>query len=124
MTRNYPAIERVILDRGRRGMGALAEHLPVDYCARAARAVWEHRERTLITTGFYVSGHPENDGPLGAFFLAQALARCGAQIGFVAEEDTLALLAALDSKLWDVEGKFIDLLPFPITNPEASKHEA
>jgi hypothetical protein len=78
----------------------VARHLPPDYAARAARALWEARARVLITTGFYVGGHPETDGPPGAFFLGRALARCGATVGFVADPEPLALLRGLAETLW------------------------
>jgi hypothetical protein len=89
------AIESLILANGWRGIDRVARHLPPDYAARAARALWDARQRVLITTGFYVGGHPETDGPPGAFFLGRALARCGAAVGFVADPEPLALLRGL-----------------------------
>src|SRR5512133_2531016 len=95
-----PLIETILLRRGTRGMDRIAPHLPPDFCGRAARALWAARARTLITTGFYVAGFPETDGPPGAFFLARGLALCGARAGFVAEEETLGLLRALTAEMW------------------------
>ncbi len=94
-SRTYPPIETILLARGWRGMDRLARHLSADYAAQAAAALWDRRARVLITTGFYVNGHQETDGPPGAFFLGRALAQCGAVVGFVADPAPLALLEAL-----------------------------
>jgi hypothetical protein len=94
-TSPYPPIETILLARGWRGMDRLARHLPPVYVALAAAALWDHRARVLITTGFYVNGHPETDGPPGAFFLGRALAQCGGAVGFVADAEPLRLLEAL-----------------------------
>ena len=51
--------------RAHRHMDRLARHLPPDYLAQAATALWARRARVLITNGFYVNGHPETDGPPG-----------------------------------------------------------
>jgi len=70
--------EDIILRYSRRGMTALRDHLAPDYCRRAAAAIltWQ-RGTVLLTTGFYVSGHAETDGPAGTFVLAKALAGLG-----------------------------------------------
>ncbi|HUS13438.1 MAG TPA: glutamate cyclase domain-containing protein [Chloroflexia bacterium] len=114
-------IEQILLARGWRGMDRLARHLPLDYCAQAARAAWDARPRALLTTGFYVSGHPETDGPPGTFFLARGLAHGGATVGFVAEEETLALLRALAAALWPAHLPAPQYLPFPIADSDASR---
>ncbi|HMA35700.1 MAG TPA: glutamate cyclase domain-containing protein [Chloroflexia bacterium] len=117
----YPPIERILLARGTRGMDRLARYLPPDYCARAAQATWQARPRVLLTTGFYVAGHPETDGPPGAFFLARGLARSGAQVGFVAESDTLTLLRALTAAMWPAGTAPPELITFPIAEAESSR---
>jgi hypothetical protein len=117
----YPPIERILLARGTRGMDKIARHLPPDYCARAARAVWGARGRVLLTTGFYVAGHPETDGPPGTFFLARGLAQTGAHVAFVSEQDTLSLLRALAGAMWPANVPAPEYLPFPILNPAASR---
>jgi hypothetical protein len=91
-------------------MDRLARHLPPDYVARAAAALWEHRARVLITTGFYVNGHPETDGPPGAFFLGRALAQGGATVAFVADAEPLRLLEALagDGGWWPDRSRRFD----------------
>jgi hypothetical protein len=116
-----PPIETILLRRGARGMDRVAPHLPPDFCARAARALWDARARTLITTGFYVAGFPETDGPPGAFFLARGLAACGARAGFVAEEETLDLLRALTAAMWPADAPPPAFLPFPIADAAASR---
>ncbi|MDQ2807224.1 MAG: DUF4392 domain-containing protein [Chloroflexota bacterium] len=118
---DHPAIERIVLARGTRGMARLARHLPPDFVARAARAAWDARARTLITTGFHVAGAPETDGPPGAFFLARGLAWGGGTVGFVAEEDTLALLRALTATFWPADLPAPAFCPFPIMDAAASR---
>ena len=120
--RDHPPIERLILANGWRGIERVARYLPPDYAARAARALWDHRARVLITTGFYVGGHPETDGPPGAYFLGRALSRFGAAVGFVADADPLALLAALHEQVaWGAEAPPPEFLPFPILDAAASR---
>ncbi len=118
---SHPPIEQILLDRGTRGMDRLARHLPPDYCARAARAAWGARARVLLTTGFYIAGRPETDGPPGAFFLARGLAQVGARVAFVAEPETLMLLRALAAAMWPAGQSAPDYRPFPILNPAASR---
>ena len=96
-----PAIEHLLLAHGRRGIERLACYLPPDYAARAAQALGRS-PRVLITTGFFVDGHPETDGPPGAFFLGRALAELGASICFVAERSVLELLKGMVETLWSI----------------------
>ncbi|RTZ90254.1 MAG: DUF4392 domain-containing protein [Deltaproteobacteria bacterium] len=76
-------VEEVILRNAHvRGIDKLIPFLPVDFCLEAAKAVFrllEEKEnpKILITTGFYVGGAPETDGPPGAYFLYKALKRLG-----------------------------------------------
>jgi hypothetical protein len=97
-----PAVEQLILAHGTRGIERLARYLPPDYAARAAWALWRSPD-VLITTGFYVDGHPETDGPPGAFFLGRALAEQGASVSFVGERYVLALLKEMVEELWRPE---------------------
>lgn len=117
----YPPIERIVLARGTRGMAQVARYLPLDFVAQAAWAGWAARERTLITTGFHVAGAPETDGPPGAFFLARGLAWGGGAVGFVAEDNTLALLRALTDHFWPAALPPPAFLPFPIMDAAASR---
>lgn len=70
--------EDLILARSGRGMELLRTHLSGHFCDDAARAIagWP-RGTVLLTTGFYVAGHAETDGPTGTLFLAWALHRLG-----------------------------------------------
>ena len=71
-------IESIILYHSRRGMHILREKLPEKYCKEAAQDIlsWE-RGNVLLTTGFYVAGYAETDGPVGTLMLAQALEKLG-----------------------------------------------
>src|SRR5437868_208603 len=95
-------IEDLILAYSQRGMDRLVRYLPRDYAARAAAALGARGARVLITTGFWVAGAPETDGPPGAFFLGRALAQMGTRVRFVCDPLPLALLRALTEEpgLW------------------------
>jgi hypothetical protein len=116
-------IEELILQHGMRGIERIARHLPPDYAARAAEALWASRDRVLITTGFNVQGHPETDGPSGAIFLGRALARQGAQVSFVAEAYVLDLLKPLVERFWH-PAPLPSFVEFPIADTETSRQHA
>ncbi len=125
-----PAIEQLILAHGTRGIERLARYLPPDYAARAAQALWRS-PHVLITTGFYVEGRPETDGPPGAFFLGRALAQQGAHISYVGERYVLELLREMVNPLWqpgrDAATHYLwsisrpDFIEFPIADANASR---
>jgi hypothetical protein len=123
-----PSIEQLILAHGSRGIERLAPYLPVDYAARAARALWGCRH-VLITTGFYVGGHAETDGPPGALFLGRVLAEQGASVSYVGEPYVLELLKAMVEELVPSESfgsaslplDRLNFIEFPVTDVESSK---
>ena len=80
-------VEKLILQRGWRGMDVLAEHLPEHYCELAAKEIlsW-NRGTILLTTGFYVVGHAETDGPPGTLLLIRALEKLGFHPVMVTDE--------------------------------------
>lgn len=71
-------IEDIILRYSDRGMPDIRFYLSEDYCTKAAREIlsWE-RGTVFLTTGFYVSGFAETDGPVGTAALAHALEEIG-----------------------------------------------
>lgn len=70
--------EEVVLRYGTRGMNLLRHALPDSFYRRAAEKITAlPRGNVLILTGFYVAGHPETDGPTGAYFLAKAFEKLG-----------------------------------------------
>ena len=72
------SIEDIILKYSRRGMPVLRELLPENYCLNAAEEILSWKRGTvLLTTGFYVAGYAETDGPLGTMALAGALRKLG-----------------------------------------------
>lgn len=74
------AIEAIILRHSERGMLKLKDYLPDDYCRRAAEEIMSWRRGVVfMTTGFYVAGFPETDGPAGTAVLASALKSLGFQ---------------------------------------------
>ena len=71
-------IEDVILRHSQRGMLKLKEHMEDSYCEIAAREIMSWKPGVvLLTTGFYVAGYPETDGPAGTMVLATALKQLG-----------------------------------------------
>lgn len=70
--------EEVTLRYSKRGMTLLKEYLQEDFCKRAAQKLLQApRGNVLITTGFYVAGYAETDGPIGTLAVAKALEGLG-----------------------------------------------
>jgi hypothetical protein len=123
-----PAVEQLLLGHGTRGIERLARYLPADYAAQAARALWQIPQ-VIITTGFYVDGHPETDGPPGAFFLGRALATNGTNVCYVGEPDVLSMLRQMAEELWFSQTSTPrsdtinepDFIEFPIADTAASR---
>lgn len=71
-------IEEIILLHSQRGMDILEKHMPADFCKTAAEKIYRlERKNILLTTGFYVAGYAETDGPPGTLYLAKALKKLG-----------------------------------------------
>ena len=71
-------IEDIILQYSRRGMTEIRDCVPENYCSKAAREILSWKRGTVVlTTGFYVGGFAETDGPMGTMALARALKRLG-----------------------------------------------
>lgn len=71
-------VEDVIMRYSRRGMHVLRQYMEDCYCRKAAEKVLSlDRGKILLTTGFYVEGHAETDGPLGTMALSKALKTFG-----------------------------------------------
>ena len=70
--------EEVTLRYSKRGMTLLKEYLQKDYCKKAAEKLLQApKGNVLITTGFYVAGYAETDGPMGTLAVAKALEGLG-----------------------------------------------
>ncbi len=85
-------IEDIILRHSQRGMTQLRPHMAADYCRQAAEEIfsWE-RGVVFMTTGFYVAGYPETDGPTGTAVLASVLREMGFRPVIVTEPENEAL---------------------------------
>lgn len=68
-----------------RNIHKLCKYLPDNFCEHAANAILQHPGTVLITTGFYVAGTCETDGPIGAIVLADLLANMGSTPVFVTD---------------------------------------
>ncbi len=85
--RSNATIEELILQQGHRGMDVLRPLLPADYCRRGAEELNAlPRGRVLLTTGFYVNGAAESDGPAGTACLAFALQKLSFSAVILASE--------------------------------------
>ena len=72
------SIEDIVLRHSGRGMDILRGYKRDRYAEAAARTIldWE-KDTVFLTTGFYVAGFAETDGPVGTVFLAKALKKLG-----------------------------------------------
>ena len=72
------SIEDIVLRHSGRGMDILRGYKRDSYAESAARTIlsWE-KGTVFLTTGFYVAGFAETDGPVGTVFLAKALKKLG-----------------------------------------------
>lgn len=71
-------IEDIILRYSKRGMTTLRKYVSNDYCLESAQNILSWNKGTVfLTTGFYVAGFAETDGPVGTLVLAKALNRLG-----------------------------------------------
>ncbi|MDY0096249.1 MAG: DUF4392 domain-containing protein [Candidatus Vecturithrix sp.] len=70
----------------------LQKYLPRNFCEQAADAILAHPGRVLITTGFWVAGTCETDGPIGAIVLADVLSDMGSDPVFVTDRYCVEIL--------------------------------
>lgn len=113
---NITSIEDAILQHSHRGMTKLANYMPHDFCHEAAREIlsWE-RGTVFVTTGFFVNGFPETDGPAGTMVVANALQQLGFSPVIVAEPFARAYFEDYDFAVLSVqktydEERFRDLI--------------
>ncbi len=98
-------IEDVVLRHSKRGMTVLRSYMSRDYCRQAARRILELEKGTiLLTTGFYVAGHAETDGPLGTVVLAKALEKQGFYPVIITDEFCRGFFEAAD-----LDGCYVDV---------------
>ena len=112
-------IEDIILDRDQRGISALREHLPRDFCDQAATLILDHPGTAVIVTGFYIlaARATETDGPPGAIVIGDALQAIGYDVVYVSDRYTAPLMMA-------TAGSGARVVDFPIADDEASKKHA
>lgn len=73
-------IEEVILRYSQRGLPYIRRYVSDNCCEKAAQEImsWE-KGVVFLTTGFYVAGYAETDGPVGTAALGLALKKLGYQ---------------------------------------------
>lgn len=75
---NNETVEDIVLRHSKRGMNILRSYMDDHYCKKAVERLLALPKGTiLLTTGFYVAGHAETDGPLGTMTLGKALKKLG-----------------------------------------------
>lgn len=80
-------VEDVVLRHSNRGMNILREYMEEDYCRKAVEKLLSlEKGNVLLTTGFYVAGHAETDGPVGTMAVAKALDKLGFQPTIVTDQ--------------------------------------
>ena len=98
-------IEDIILRHSQRGMDVLRPYMPKAFCEEAVEALLELPHGVIfLTTGFYVAGYAETDGPLGTEVLAQALKKLGYQPVIVTD--------ALCKDYFEPMGLEVEYVPF------------
>lgn len=71
-------IEDIITRHSQRGMDILKKHMADNYCRSMARELLDLNSGCImLTTGFFVAGYAETDGPPGTIVLAKALRKLG-----------------------------------------------
>ena len=106
-------IEDIILQHsGPRAIHTLRSVLPANFCERAAEAILSNAEKVLITTGFWVGGTCETDGPPGAIALADVLQEMGSEVLLVSDRYCCDVLRAC---------RDYRVIDFPISDHETSR---
>ena len=78
MENRQEEIESIIMRHSNRGMPLLIQHLPKNYCKESADYILSWKKGVIfVTTGFYVAGHAETDGPPGALIICLILKKLG-----------------------------------------------
>ncbi len=86
-TEEKESIEDIVLRHSSRGMDILRGYKSDKYAEKASQTIlsWEHGT-VFLTTGFFVAGFAETDGPVGTVFLAKALQKLGYKPVIITDE--------------------------------------
>lgn len=72
------SVEDIVLRHSKRGMNILRDYMEEAFCRKAVEKILAlPKGNILLTTGFYVAGYAETDGPLGTMTVAKALEALG-----------------------------------------------
>jgi hypothetical protein len=108
------SIEDIVLQHDRRGIGRVRSFLPSDNYMHSAQYILDHPGRVILTTGFYVKGVAETDGPPGTMALARALHTLGSTVTIISDRYCVPLFG-------DDRHQPFDLVEFPITDEAKSR---
>ncbi len=113
------SIEDTILENDMRGVSELRDHLPADFCTRAAQYILDNPGDVIIVTGFYIlsAGKHETDGPPGAIAIGNALETLGRTVTYVSDTHTTPMM-----RDWLGEGARV--VDFPIGDIDTSRAAA
>jgi hypothetical protein len=106
-------IEDIVLQHDRRGIGRVRSFLPPDNYLQSAQYILDHTGHVILTTGFYVKGVAETDGPPGTLALALALDHLGYTVTIISDRYCIPLFG-------DDRQQPFDLVEFPITDEAKS----
>lgn len=110
-------IDELILVDDKRGISALAPHVPRDSCRRSAQRILDSSPKpVMIVTGFYEikPGEIETDGPPGALAIGRAVSVLGYEAIYITDRYAARFLEA------ELEGE-AEVIDFPITDSAASQ---
>ncbi len=110
-------IDDIVLLHDNRGISSLRDYVESSSALKTAEFCLGNTGVVMLTTGFYVKGSPETDGPPGAILMGRALKGLGCKIIIVSDHDCLSLVR-------NVVGNEFELIEFPISSFEESQRYA
>jgi hypothetical protein len=107
-------IDEIVLLNDKRGISQLKDYVESNSYRKAAEFALGNLGTVFITTGFFVKGFIETDGPPGTIVLARALKDIGFAVFFVTDSSCKNLLKS-------VFGNEFEVINFPILDSLESK---
>jgi hypothetical protein len=108
----FQRIQQLIAqDIGNRGIKAFSAIDNYTSLELASQSLFKNAKSVAIITGFNIPP-PENDGPLGAMWIAKSLLRLGRKVAFVTDAGNMPMM----QQLWEHENdsRHVDFVSFPM----------